>query len=51
MELNSEFVTCVPSKRIFAVQDEDGLIVNAANIIRCVRPMPIMAEPGLIDHM
>jgi hypothetical protein len=48
--LNEEFIKCVPDKRIFAVQNEDGLIVNVANIIRAVRPMPIMSNPGLIDH-
>lgn len=48
--LNSNFITCNPSKRIFAVQDEPGLIINYANIVRAVRPLPIIAEPGLIDH-
>lgn len=50
VELNSSFVTCDPSKRIFAVQDEDGFIINFGNIVRAVRPMPIKAEPGLMDH-
>lgn len=48
--LNEDFVTCNPSKRIFAVQDEPGLIVNVANVIKAVRPMPIQSNPGLIDH-
>lgn len=49
-ELNEEFITCNPSKRIFAVPSEDGLIVNVANKIRAVRPMPIASNPGLVDH-
>lgn len=51
-ELNEDFITCDPAatKRIFAVQDEPGLIVNIGNMIRAVRPLPVMAEPGLLDH-
>lgn len=48
--LSPEFLTCIPSKRIFAVQDEDGLIVNFGNRIKAIRPLPMTAEPGLIDH-
>ena len=48
--LNSDFVTCVPRKDIFAVPSEPGLIVSFGNLIKAFRPMPIMAEPGLIDH-
>jgi len=48
--LNQTFIECVPDKRIFAVQDEDGLIVNVANIIKAIRPLPIQSNPGLIDH-
>ena len=48
--LNENFIKCVPSKRIFAVQDEPGLIINFATMDRAVRPLPIIAEPGLIDH-
>nr|WAE43497.1 MAG: major capsid protein [Microviridae sp.] len=49
--LNSTFITCVPRKDIFAVPSVDGLIVNFGNIIKAVRPLPISAEPGLIDHV
>lgn len=51
-ELNSQFIECNPAstKRIFAVQDEPGLIVNFGNIIKAIRPLPIQSEPGLIDH-
>ena len=48
--LNQEFIECVPSTRIFAVQDEDPMIVNVANIIRAVRPLPFANNPGLVDH-
>lgn len=48
--LNDDFVECVPRKDIFAVPSEPGLIVNHGNIIKAIRPLPIMGEPGLIDH-
>ena len=50
--LNSDFVTCNPSKRVFAVTDENvnGLIVNFANKITAIRPLPVEGTPGLIDH-
>lgn len=44
--LNSDFITCNPSKRIFAVTDEDGFIFNVSNIIRAVRPLPKYGTPG-----
>jgi len=48
--LNSEFITCVPRKDIFAVTDEPGLIINFGNVIKAVRPLPVISNPGLIDH-
>lgn len=48
--LNGDFVKCIPSKRIFAVPSEPGLIAQVGNIIRASRPMPIMSNPGLLDH-
>lgn len=48
--LNTSFVECLPRKDVFAVQDEPGLLVDFGNVIRCSRPLPIQAEPGLIDH-
>lgn len=48
--LNGEFMECVPDKRIFAVTSEPGLFVNVGNIIKGIRPMPVMSNPGLIDH-
>ena len=48
--LNESFIKCIPSKRIFAVQNKPGLIVSFGNVISAYRPIPIQAEPGLIDH-
>ena len=49
-ELNEDFVTCIPDKRIFAVPGEPGLIVNIGNNVKAVRPLPSMSQPGFIDH-
>lgn len=53
--LNSDFIECdmtaVNEKRIFADTTTPGLIVNFANIIKAVRPLPIINNPGLIDHV
>lgn len=48
--LNSSFIECNPDKRIFAVPSEPGFLVNYASRIVGIRPMPLIAEPGLIDH-
>lgn len=48
--LNSEFVTCTPRKDILAVPAEPAMIVSFGNLIKAFRPLPISAEPGLIDH-
>lgn len=48
--LNENFVKCVPTKRIFEVQNEPGLIVHCASLVRSVRPLPLIAQPGLVDH-
>lgn len=45
--LNEDFISGKDvSKRIFAVQNEDGIICNYANIIRAVRPLPKYGNPG-----
>lgn len=49
-ELNEDFITCNPTKRIFAVQDEPGVMVSVGNLIKAVRPIPSMSNPGLMDH-
>ncbi len=38
-------------KDIFAVQNEPGLIVNFANVVKAIRPMPVYGTPGFIDHV
>nr|QJB18788.1 MAG: major capsid protein [Microvirus sp.] len=48
--LNDSFITCVPRKDIFADQADPGLLISFGNIIKAHRPLPITAEPGLIDH-
>lgn len=48
--LNSDFIECDPRKDIFAVTGEDGFLVEFGNLIIGYRPIPITAEPGLIDH-
>lgn len=48
--LNKDFLTCVPSKRIFADETSPGLIVSVGNLIKAVRPLPIQSNPGLMDH-
>ena len=48
--LNDSFLKCVPRKDCFAVNSEPGLIVSFGNVIKAYRPIPISAEPGLIDH-
>jgi len=49
--LNGTFVNSLDIRKdCFAAPSEPGLIVQFANIIKAFRPMPYMAEPGLIDH-
>lgn len=43
--LNSDFITCNPSKRIFAVPSEDGFIISIGNYVRAVRPLPKYGNP------
>lgn len=52
--LNEDFITVKSSDfdRLFAVQDEDQIIVYVKNILdNTIRPMPSVPEPGLIDHV
>ncbi|MDR1941427.1 MAG: hypothetical protein LBQ47_03800 [Endomicrobium sp.] len=50
--LSSEFITASPSKRIFAVTDPNvhSCWIQILNKVKAVRPMPHIAQPGLIDH-
>lgn len=47
---NREFLLCKPDKRIFAVPSEPGIFCNYGAINHVVRPLPIIPEPGLVDH-
>lgn len=48
--LNSSFVMCIPRKDYLAVPSQPACIVNIANVIKAIRPLPIESDPGLIDH-
>ena len=52
-QLNSNFVTSDPSKRIFAVtlQNVPCITLFYKNRCRALRPLPKYGYPGLIDHM
>ena len=49
--LNETFIRCVPRKDYLAAPSQPACIVNIANIIKAIRPMPVEPNPGLIDHM
>lgn len=52
--LNEDFIMTKDTDfdRIFAVQDEDQLIVVCKNLLNGTsRPMPDVPDPGLIDHV
>jgi hypothetical protein len=49
--LTGQFVSTADVRDdIYSVQSDPGFIVNIGNIIKAVRPMPVMSEPGLMDH-
>jgi len=48
--LNETFIRCIPRKDYLAAPTSPALIVNCANIIKAIRPMPVDPDPGLIDH-
>lgn len=49
--LNSAFVTCDPRKDFLAAPTDPAFVVQCGNIVRAVRPMPIQADPGRMDHI
>lgn len=52
-QLNSSFIECRPRADIFSITDTNNTAqfnVQFHFDIKCVRPMPIIGEPGLIDH-
>lgn len=56
-KLNAGFLTTNPAydggirKDIFASQDEPGLLVQFANIVKAIRPLPVYGTPGFVDHV
>lgn len=56
-KLNAGFLTTNPDfdggirKDIFASQNEPGLIVQFANIVKAIRPLPVYGTPGFVDHV
>lgn len=48
--LSSQFVTCDPTDRNFAVSGEDTCLVDVYNSVKAIRPIPKQGIPGLIDH-
>lgn len=49
--LNSAFIGCTPRLDCMAAPQENPILLNFGNIIHAMRPLPVLAEPGLIDHM
>ena len=56
-KLNAGFLTTNSAydggirKDIFASQNEPGLLVQFANIVKAVRPLPVYGTPGFVDHV
>ena len=56
-KLNAGFLTTNPAfdggirKDIFASENEPGLIVQFANIVKAIRPLPVYGTPGFVDHV
>lgn len=51
--LNSTFTECKPRADIFQVtdiRDTPEFIMEHSFKIKCIRPMPIIGEPGFVDH-
>ncbi len=55
--LNAGFLTTNPKysggirKDIFASPKEPGLLVQFANIVKAIRPLPVYGTPGFVDHV
>jgi hypothetical protein len=50
-KLNGDFVSTKDMRKdIFPAPSLPGMLINYGNIITAIRPMPVTAEPGLIDH-
>lgn len=50
--LNDVFINCNPSKRIFAVtdQEEQSLYIHVYHRLKAVRVLPKYGTPGYVDH-
>lgn len=48
--LNDEFIQCTPDTRIFAVPSQPQMFVSFGNMIKAIRPIPVVGEPGYMDH-
>ncbi|QCS36929.1 major capsid protein [Tortoise microvirus 28] len=48
--LNPDFFACTPRTDPFLVDNIRHCIVNVQHNIKATRPMPVIAEPGLVDH-
>ncbi|WNK15118.1 MAG: major capsid protein [Microvirus sp.] len=49
-QLNQSMIECIPRKDWLAVPSQPACLINIANIVKAIRPMPVEADPGLIDH-
>lgn len=49
-QLNADFISCNPTKRIFAVPSEHCCLVNMRHDIKAIRPLPKFGDPGFMDH-
>lgn len=56
-KLNAGFLTTNSAydggirKDIFASKNEPGLLVQFANIVKAIRPLPVYGTPGFVDHV
>lgn len=48
---NKDFIECKPDNHIFKVQDEPPFLCNFYCDFKALRPLPIVSEPSLIDHV
>lgn len=49
--LNATFIECVPRLDCFAVPTERPLIVSVGNLVKAIRPIAAVSDPGLMDHV
>lgn len=48
--LNTSFVECVPRKDWLAVPAQPTMVVSFGNRVACLRPLPMIPDPGRTDH-